>query len=147
MSNYSSMCWPSVLRVMMRYCVAPATPVQPSLTVLPRDSTTLRLDTFPTGCSSKKSQRKFYRMLNLQPESRNPTIWIQLPLEAVETGVATSRPSYRVNRVRMYSVLGWRPASSYVVVLCGKETVWTRPPGNRMTSQELPFTFCIMTPQ
>lgn len=43
---------PSVFRIMMRYCVAPATPVQPSLTVLPRDSTTLRLDTLPTGCSS-----------------------------------------------------------------------------------------------
>lgn len=56
-------CWPSVLRIMMRYCVAPATPVQPSLTVLPRDSTTLRLDTFPTGCSSRTSQRT----LNAKP--------------------------------------------------------------------------------
>lgn len=51
---------------MMRYCVAPATPVQPSLTVLPRDSTTLRLDTFPTGCSSRTSQRTYDWMLNLQ---------------------------------------------------------------------------------
>lgn len=59
-------CWPSVLRIMMRYCVAPATPVQPSLTVLPRDSTTLRLDTFPTGCSSGTSQRTCDWMRNLQ---------------------------------------------------------------------------------
>lgn len=50
----------------MRYCVAPAMPVQPSLTVLPRDSTTLRLDTFPTGCSSRTLQKTFDSMLNLQ---------------------------------------------------------------------------------
>lgn len=48
----------SVFRMIIRYCVAPATPVQPSLTVLPRDSTTRRLDTRPTGCSSAKSDSK-----------------------------------------------------------------------------------------
>lgn len=43
------------------------------------------------------------------------------PLDVVETGVASSRPSYRVYRVMMYSVLGRRPVSSKLVVPLGKD--------------------------
>lgn len=117
-SNPSSS-WPSVFRMMMRYCVAPATPVHPSLTVLPRVSTTLRLDTLPTGCTSAPSKDIMTKHTHISIHWYTDTftipgdnqgfffaLWISVhcapwlkwhwPLGAVDTGVPSSRPSYRV---------------------------------------------------
>lgn len=81
----------------MRYCVAPATPVQPSLTVLPRVSTTLRLDTLPTGCSSATPQNRDTRIpLEFNPEHLWPINppqmnWWSVPAEVLTFGYEGDR--------------------------------------------------------
>ncbi|TNN59766.1 hypothetical protein EYF80_030039 [Liparis tanakae] len=87
---------------MMRYCVAPATPVQPSLTVLPRDSTTL---------STVESSDSAFVLITLVP-MKCPHMGLtherQMPhLPILNLAVATGPsvlPSYSGMMVTMYSV-------------------------------------------
>lgn len=50
--------------------------------------------------------------------------------------MASSRPSNRVYKVKIYFVFGFRPVSTELVVLLGKDRLWTGPPEAQKNSEQ-----------
>lgn len=61
--------------------------------------------------------------------------------------MASSRPSNRVYKVKIYFVFGFRPVSTELVVLLGKDRLRTGPPEAQKNRDQLFLTLYIISVQ